>query len=89
MMNKDSFKHNDCRNFVAVDVVKGICRITNKLVFIDTDVCPKFEAVAKCKNCTNFLEPDKDNIGTCKCSSVGYWTFGENFALNCEGYKAK
>lgn len=88
-MEKRTLKHNDCKHFVAVDVVKGICRRSDKIIFIDSDICPKFEAVAKCKNCENFLEPDEDNIGTCKCSKIGYWTYGENFALNCEGYQAK
>ena len=86
-MEKKALKHNDCRNFLPVDVVKGLCRVKNQLVFIDTDVCPKFEALPKCKNCSNFLDASKDNTGTCGCSKVGYWTFADNIALNCGGYK--
>lgn len=87
MMDKKMLKHNDCKNFVAVDVVKGICRLNNQLVFIDTDICPKFEQLPKCKNCFNFSNANKDNIGNCDCSKAGYWTYADNIALNCVGYQ--
>lgn len=85
-MNK---KHHDCRNFVPVDVAKGICLVNNMEVLIDTDVCEKFTALPKCKICSNFTNPDADNIGTCKGFKDNAWTFGDLRAVNCEEYAAK
>lgn len=82
-------KHSDCKHFVAIDVVKGICRVKNETILIDGDVCPKFEAVQKCKNCENFTSSKKDTLGTCEFSKAGYWTFEDNFAQYCEGYETK
>jgi len=89
MMANKEFKHSDCKNFTAVDVVKGFCRLKNELVFIDTPVCKKFEELPKCKNCANFLDPDDKGVGTCKCSKKGFWAYEDNIAVTCEGYQAK
>lgn len=79
-------KHNDCSNFCPVDVAKGICRVTNEMVFIDTPVCEKFTELAKCKNCACFKNPGSDNIGTCTGLKKESWTLGELNGTLCEGY---
>ncbi|MDK2824075.1 MAG: 4-hydroxyphenylacetate decarboxylase small subunit [Clostridia bacterium] len=81
-------KHSDCRNFAPVDVAKGICRIKNELIFIDSSVCNKFVTLPKCKNCSNFV-PDKDHMGTCKGFKDNYWAYEENIAVTCEEYAVK
>lgn len=87
-MSKNA-KHNDCRNFVPVDVAKGLCRVSKQMIFIDdTAVCPKFEQLSKCENCGNFVNPDSDNMGTCVgLSDKEFWASGNMLAGNCEGYK--
>ena len=86
----DALKHNDCRNFIPVDVAKGICSLANEMIIIDSGACPKFEQLAKCKNCRGFVNPDKDNIGTCVgLNDGGFWALGETIAVTCEGYQVK
>jgi 4-hydroxyphenylacetate decarboxylase small subunit len=79
-------KHNDCENFAPVDVAKGICRLSNEKIFIDSAVCPKFEAVPKCGSCGLFKNADKDGIGTCVGLQKDYWTAANYNAGLCEGY---
>jgi 4-hydroxyphenylacetate decarboxylase small subunit len=79
-------KHSDCENFAPVDVAKGICRLTNTPVLIDSSVCAKFEAIPKCSRCTFFKNSDRDGIGTCTGLEKEYWTAGNYNAGLCEGY---
>jgi len=86
-MVNESMKHNDCANFSPIDVAKGICRLSNQMVFIDAAVCEKFNEVSKCKNCSSFKNPNKDNMGTCTGLKIQSWTYGELNTVTCEGYK--
>lgn len=79
-------KHNDCVNFCGIDAAKGICRVTNEMVFIDTKVCKEFSEVSKCRNCGNFKNPSKDNVGTCIGFKKEAWAFAELNATTCEKY---
>ncbi|QXM06897.1 4-hydroxyphenylacetate decarboxylase small subunit [Crassaminicella indica] len=88
-MSEKNLKHHDCLNFAPIDVAKGICRITNKIIFTDTNTCPKFIALKKCKNCAHFTNPNSKNIGTCLGLEKESWTYGELCAVTCEGYKEK
>lgn len=84
-----ALKHNDCRNFVTVDVSKGICRRTGALVMIDTDVCPNFVALPKCKNCASYADSDEEHIGFCRAEKTEHWTYPELIAVTCTWYKRK
>lgn len=88
-MAKTAFKHSDCRNFIPIDVAKGICGLINQNVLIDTQVCPKFKEVAKCKNCSNFKDPDEKMIGRCAGFNDDYWAYGDLKSVLCEKYQAK
>ena len=88
-METKNFKHNDCSNFAPIDVAKGICRITNKTVFTDTPVCPTFSELAKCKNCTHFVDSKKENMGVCTGLEKENWTYANLVAKTCEGYDKK
>ncbi len=81
-------RHIDCMNFSPIDAAKGICRLTESMIPIDSDICPNFREKRKCENCVNFKSPDKDNIGTCIGLEKDDWTFGELNAVTCEGYQA-
>lgn len=79
--------HADCENFIPVDVAKGICHANgDAMILIDTAICPKFTAVAKCKFCKSFNNPDEHNIGTCEGFKAPYWTYGDLKAVQCEHF---
>ncbi len=81
-------KHSDCKHFISVDCAKGLCAWTNQMVVIDTPPCPRFEALPKCKICSNY-HPDKDNMGTCTgLPDKSFWAYDEMIARNCPGFKA-
>ena len=59
--------HADCRNFTPIDVAKGICHANNdSIILIDSETCPMFTPIAKCKCCKCFIEADENNIGGCR-----------------------
>ncbi len=80
-------KHNECENFAPVDVAKGICRLTNEIVLIDSAVCAEYEAIARCGGCAFFANAAPDGIGTCKGLQKEYWTSNNYRAELCEGYQ--
>jgi len=82
-------KHNDCRNFVTVDVSKGICRRTGDLILIDTNTCEHFTELPKCKNCAAFAAGNEENIGICQAEKTEHWTYPELMAVTCAWYTHK
>lgn len=86
-MNMENRKHNDCSNFCPIDVAKGICRLTNETIFIDSEVCISYNEMPKCKNCGNFKNPTNDGLGTCGGFKKETWTSAELKASLCERYK--
>lgn len=82
-------KHNDCRNFVTVDVTKGICRRTGDLIMIDTPACPHFNELPKCKNCAAYACGQDENLGTCNAEKTAHWTYPELVAVTCDWYSHK
>lgn len=80
--------HSDCRNFIPVDVAKGICQLKNKQVLIDTPVCERFVQLPKCKFCSNFTVNQKEKtLGTCEAGKDKPWTYADLPAVNCEMFK--
>lgn len=89
-MSKKDLKHHDCRNFAPVDVAKGICHLSKKMVQTDSPVCENFEELAKCRNCANFTaDKNQETMGTCEAENTKPWTFEDLIAVNCELYSAK
>ncbi|MEG0798639.1 MAG: 4-hydroxyphenylacetate decarboxylase small subunit [Acidaminococcaceae bacterium] len=83
-------KHVDCKNYINLDCEKGMCALTKMLLPIDgegSDACGKFVQAPKCSNCSNFVEPDKYGLGTCKGFAKENWAYGTCGAGTCENYK--
>ncbi|MGE5553649.1 MAG: 4-hydroxyphenylacetate decarboxylase small subunit [Betaproteobacteria bacterium] len=81
-------KHSDCRNFVTVDVAKGLCRRTGQLIPVDTETCGGFTPVAKCRNCAHY-GPADEKLGTCEAERSRPWTYPELVAVTCGMYAPK
>ena len=82
-------RHDDCRNFIPVDVAKGICQLTGELVMIDTPVCPECSAIPKCKFCSNYAAGETPFLGECKASKKGFWAYEDLKAFQCKDFAAK
>ncbi|CAH2214872.1 4-hydroxyphenylacetate decarboxylase small subunit [Tepidibacter aestuarii] len=82
-------KHNDCLNFSPMDAAKGICRVTGNMINIDSDVCEVFELCPKCRNCSNFKNSDKDELGMCTGLDKDNWTYGDLNAVTCNSHEFK
>lgn len=79
------FRCYDCAYLAPVDVFKGICHITKKMVMLDDPACSNFKAVEKCKFCKNFqpLENEED-LGLCMGKEL---TYPELITKTCEMFE--
>ena len=73
---------NDCRYYLAIDVFKGICKVSKGEIFPENKSCKDFQQTAKCKFCKNYKNV-KDNIGTCMEKTEAY---PEMIAITCNDY---
>ena len=79
-------KHSECENFCAIDVAKGICRLSGEIVLIDTGSCAEFTAAPQCGSCAKFTLSGTDEMGICSGYGKEYWTAAKNRAAVCDGY---
>jgi len=86
---EQKFNNQDCRNYAAVDVVKGICHATKGYVFADGDTCELFEKLPKCKHCQNYTPSQEEFIGICACSAPSQMTYPDLIAVTCEHFAWK
>ena len=87
-MNYGTNRHCDCRNYAAVDVLKGICRRTKELVLGDEPHCAHFASLAKCANCSHFALSDEEYMGICGAETEKPWTYPDLVAITCKMYVA-
>ncbi|MBE6015317.1 MAG: 4-hydroxyphenylacetate decarboxylase small subunit [Lachnospiraceae bacterium] len=78
--------HSDCENFVALDVDKGLCRLSGQLIKADGNVCENFEQIPKCRSCKFFKDCNEEGLGVCVGLNKEYWTHGNYRAGQCEAY---
>jgi 4-hydroxyphenylacetate decarboxylase small subunit len=85
-MSSRLITHADCDNFVPLDVAKGICRLSDEVVLIDSEVCGNFEQIPKCRDC-KFFRIDEAELGTCTGREKQYWADGNYRAQLCREFK--
>ncbi len=80
-----ALKHMDCRNYAALDVVKGICHRTKEMVSGDGDHCDCFVATAKCKFCDHFAATNP-HLGSCTAGPGNPVTYPDLITVTCENF---
>jgi 4-hydroxyphenylacetate decarboxylase small subunit len=86
-MKKTELNHTDCRNFIAIDVAKGMCHANgDTIILIDGPVCAQYIELAKCKFCSKFTGVDEKGIGTCEGFKVINWAYADLRATACENF---
>lgn len=79
--------HGDCRNYVQMDVAKGICRRTNDVVLINAPSCEAYEQLPKCKFCSQYAGSG-EGMGTCTADKDQPWAYPEMIAVTCKTFRA-
>ncbi len=79
--------HDDCRNYVSLDVAKGICRRTNEVVLIGVASCDAYQQLPKCKFCSKFVG-SAEGMGACTAEKDEPWAYGEMIAVTCDWFKS-
>ncbi len=80
-------KHMDCRNYVALDVAKGICHRTKKLVLADDDHCEHCVQTQKCKFCVHFAAGGQ-YLGACSAVPNQPMTYPDLLTVTCDEFAA-
>ncbi|MDY0362261.1 MAG: 4-hydroxyphenylacetate decarboxylase small subunit [Desulforegulaceae bacterium] len=82
--------YRDTREFIPVDVAKGIDRLTGKMVEGDALAPKGYAIMPKCKYCKNYTE-EKDFIGVCEASeqSPKFMAYGDMIAVSCKKFEEK
>lgn len=80
-------QHKDCRNFISVDVAKGICRRTGDMILLDGEACSEYVQLPKCKFCSHYATSDQEGIGCCTAEAGSPWAYPEMIAVTCEMFK--
>jgi 4-hydroxyphenylacetate decarboxylase small subunit len=81
--------HQDCANFLPLDVAKGLCNRSGEIVFIDTPPCGEFAAAPKCRNCSHFSLAQDGESGTCTGFDIPATAYPDLRAMNCERHTRK
>ncbi len=80
--------HGDCRNFISVDVAKGLCRRTNEMVAINAASCDAYQQLPKCKFCSQYAAA-AEGMGVCNAEKDAPWAYPEMIAVTCEMFDAR
>ncbi len=80
-------KHMDCRNYVALDVAKGICHRTKELVLADANHCEHCVPIQKCKFCVHFA-PGNQYLGNCTAVPSQPMTYPDLITVTCDKFAA-
>lgn len=84
---KKGYRHDDCRNYCIVDVVKGLCRQTQEMQAGDGSACSEFVQLPKCKFCSNYTASEQTGLGYCLGEADLPWAAPEMIAVTCEMFK--
>lgn len=81
--------YRDTREFVPVDVDKGLDRLTGEWVKADAPAPSGYTMMPKCKFCKNYTETEQ-HIGQCEASEQEpkFIAYGDMNAVTCEMYKS-
>lgn len=75
--------HEDCAEYIPIDVFRGMCRAKKKEIISDGEACELFFPVRKCRYCKSYLESQGD-LGTCRGKNPAY---PEMIAKTCENFE--
>jgi 4-hydroxyphenylacetate decarboxylase small subunit len=77
----------DCRDYVPIDVVKGMCHVTKTIKVGGEDQCSDFSLMPKCKHCTQFTaDPEIVEMGVCEASfsDPKFFAYPDMVSVTCE-----
>ncbi len=81
--------HQDCANFLPVDVAKGLCSHSGEMVFIDTPPCGDFAPARQCWGCRHFSTERDGETGTCGGFETPATAYPGLRAMNCDRFSEK
>lgn len=83
-----ALEYRDTREFVPVDVDKGLDRLTGQMVKADATAPAGYTRVPKCKFCANYTESEA-HLGVCEASTQEpkFMAYGDMAAVTCEMFK--
>jgi 4-hydroxyphenylacetate decarboxylase small subunit len=81
----DKLTYRDTRDYVAIDVDKGIDHRTGQLVHADAVAPEGYAVLPKCKHCKHYLQ-DEGAVGNCMADEQEFIAYGDMAAITCRDY---
>ena len=88
-MKSENLAYRDTRNYVPIDVIKGIDLVTGEVVMADDQAPSKAERLPRCKFCAKYAPGKEKGLGTCGADMNGFFTYGDLVATTCGMYEEK
>lgn len=80
--------HRNCRNFAPLDVVKGICHLTEEVIPADAPSCSRFDRLPRCQTCSHYkTDGETVGVGACGASPQAFMAYLEMAASTCASYR--
>jgi len=79
------YRCKDCKFYLPVDVIKGLCKLEKNSILPDDVACDNFERQAKCKFCSHYL-PEKEYLGKCSEAGLAYPDMNASKCASFEWY---
>jgi hypothetical protein len=76
----------DCKFYLPVDVIKGLCKLEKNSILPDEVACDNFERQPKCKFCLHY-QPEKEYLGKCSEAGLAYPDMNASKCASFEWYK--
>ena len=76
-------RHQDCQEYIPIDVFRGMCRVKQGETIPDEEACELFFPVKKCRFCSSYRESDCE-LGTCRGKIPAY---PDMIAKTCENFE--
>lgn len=79
----------DCRDYVPIDVVKGMCHVKKTIVASDAGQCGDASLMPKCKHCTQFkADSETVEMGVCQASTSDpkFFAYPDMVSVTCEWF---
>lgn len=82
----DTLTYRDTRDYVAIDVDKGIDHRTGQMVHADAVAPEGYEVLPKCKHCKYYKTSD-ETTGHCTADEQNFIAYADMAAITCRDYE--
>jgi 4-hydroxyphenylacetate decarboxylase small subunit len=88
-MKTANLTYRDTRDYVPIDVIKGIDLRSHEVVMADDPAPAEAEAMPKCRLCKHYTPGEDETLGTCEGSPDRFFAYADMVAVTCAMFEEK